>query len=381
MKVKNQKSKKFFLGFFIIALFFIACDQDPIFYRISKEVPPQDPKIAGSPSKMVKTPTTSNTDGSDGYDIYVANGKLWKFTNGGAWNEIPSPENAFDVAVVGADIYVLCWTDKNLGSTVYKLNGAAIPQNETYGIIQSIYGVGNVLYAGARKKDANESGILISDGVAAFSVHIYDSGELKGAVTDGTDPDHYFATTKAVYKGTTALRPIPENTFYAFTGIFANNNDSSSPIDTVIAVTSNGHILDVNSGTYYPSLGDDSTIGSFTGAIAYWHNSDNKKLLLLGVNNGEDNYGYYEIVINGTTPGLGTLLLPGENATYSVDDKDSYGQQLRKYVVTSLMQAPGSTETTQGNHPVLFASTKKNGLWSYRQREDKTGGVWNAEEK
>jgi hypothetical protein len=95
-------------------------------------------------------------------------------------------------------------------------------------------------------------------------------------------------------------------------------------------------------------------------------------LLLIGVKGAVYNLGYREAWVNGSD-GF-ALRSPGgstQDSSIRVEDKDKYSATLAKCAVNSLIQAD---DGSGGGWPVIFASTQKDGLWSYRNNE------WNAEE-
>jgi hypothetical protein len=346
----------------------LSCNQDPIFYLISKEVAPRDPTINGSPSKMVKTSGTTN------YDIYTANGKLWKFS-GNSWNTVSSPGSVFDVATVGDTLYIM--TLSGVTGTVYKRESGAwteIANDSGYEHLQSIWGCDNALFASSRSGSDDYAILQLVGG--NFTAIKTNTRDLTGvAYAGGT---YYFATSSnGVYTGTgggsvTVGGQIPGTTSMRITGIFAYKS-------TVIAVTLEGVVLDLSSS---PIKGYSKAY-SLSGSICLWQRKlgdTSSECLLLGVKGGSDNYGYYEMKINNGTIAWSGFSEPGDlKPDSSVDDQDTYRQQLKKHLVKSIMQAPATAEGSAVGLPVVFASTQKNGLWSYRKDSDNPAGVWNAE--
>ena len=70
---------------------------------------------------------------------------------------------------------------------------------------------------------------------------------------------------------------------------------------------------------------------------------------------------------------IGNYTEPGINAlsTVNTGDNEHYKSSIGKYPVNHIFQA---------NDGILFASTQKNGVFSYRQRGRNNDWQWNAEE-
>ena len=151
----------------------------------------------------------------------------------------------------------------------------------------------------------------------------------------------------------------------------------------------NGQTVAVDRGGYLYTVSDsglsslDTRAGyRATGALAVWSNPANpsNKLLLVGIqgSSGSSNYGYRELTLdgNGELPSSTTARLPGSCAPSSITDGNSgrYETTLGHRAVNYLHQATSSVDGGM----TLFASTVKDGLFSYRDRN----GVlqWNAEE-
>jgi hypothetical protein len=304
---------------------------------IADEVEPKEPLISGSPSKFVNS----------GGVIYVANGRLWMYTNN-IWSRVAdTPSNIYDIAAGGGGLYMLR-VDGN-DTAVYKLGGSKIENPTGYGLIQGLYSGGSDIVAGAKKKDSDEYAILGING-DTFSVKQLINSPLTGVA------DSYFATAiSGIYNGNTL---VPGSSGHSIAGIINANGK-------IIAVTGPGAILEVSgSGVVV----HEKNI-YFTGALALYSNRGTT-LLLLGVRNSVYDLGYREMKFDGNF----TLNIPGDTAPdSSVSDRDKYRATLAKCAVNSLIQA-GSTAGGGDGLPVVFASTQKDGVWAYRDNE------WNAEE-
>ncbi|MDR1148837.1 MAG: hypothetical protein LBK66_09420 [Spirochaetaceae bacterium] len=335
---------------FILLIFLSSCAQDPIFNMIANEIEPKDPKIKGSPSKLVRF--------ND--DIYTANGKLWKYSDSN-WSSIGAPSNIYDIAAGGNELYLLSVSGSN--TTVYKLGGGSIWNSTGYNMIQGLYSDGAKpdapVYAGAKRSssDSSDYAILKITG-DSFEFELAINSPLAGVA------DSYFATaTSGIYNRST-LTLITGSPVYSIAGII----DTKPATEGVIAVTGNGRILKVTANSIEEKTG---SYPSFTGALAIYKRDDmNTPFLLLGSKSGIYDLGYREMSLDGNF----VLSNPGDSIPYStVSDRDKYRSTLAKCAVNSLIQVPDSTGGPDGL-PIIFASTQKDGLWSYRNNE------WNAEE-
>jgi hypothetical protein len=336
-----------------------ACKQDPIFTMISSEVEPKAPLISGSPSKMVK---------DNNERIYVANGKLWSCAvKNGRWEQVGALSKIYSIAAGNDDVYLL--SVDNSDTSVHRLGGGVISNPTGYGMIQGLYSDGGenpgAIYAGAMSGDENYA-ILELTGGALTAIQSIGSPLAGVAQKDGIT---YFAT---------ARNGILRRDGSTFTAIGGSGYSIAGIINaggTIIAVTGNGTILKVDV-TAVTSAG---TGPDFTGGLTVYNGNETNgkvKLLLLGIKNDIYDMGYREIVLPASSGGNidFTLYVPGERASLStVSGRDRYEATLAKYSVNSLIQLSQESGGPDGL-PALFASTQKDGLWSYRNNE------WNAEE-
>ena len=338
-----------YTALFVSMFFAAACNQDPIFTMISNEVEPKDPLINGSPSKLVKT--------SDG-TIYVANGKLWKYSGG--WSQAGGPSNVYDIAATTDALYLLSVGDSSC--TVYKRDSTgditAISNNSGYGMIQGIYGSGDTLYAGGSNG---------SDGYALLKLSIdkltLTAIQSIGSPLTGVAGGYYATARNGIFRiDGNAL--VSSTSDYTIAGIIR--------IDAkIIAVSSGGTIFNITD----TSAALHGTDYNFTGALAEYTPTDSggRKLLLIGVKGSVYSLGYLETWIPDDGTGAFSLRSPGgttADSTIPISVQDKYSATLEKCAVNSLIQANNNSD----GWPVIFASTQKDGLWSYRN------GEWNAEE-
>jgi hypothetical protein len=316
---------------------------------ISNEVAPKDPLISGSPSKIAKVGTT----------LYTANSRLWQYDTTGRWSQVGGvPSKIYDIAADVSDLYMLSVNDS--ATSVHRLAGNVRISNSTgYSMIQGIYSDGSNIYAGAMS--GNNFAILEKNAANAFTVIKPISGPLNGAAKE-TSPGVkiYFAT---------ASDGVLCSSNGTFTTVRGTENRSIAGIinaeGRIIAVTGGGTIFEINVSTN--TAVSKGAGAELTGALAVYKHKDGNYLLLLGVKNDRYNMGYREITIPLIiTDPLGGVRDPGGYPS-TVSDKDKYSATLAKCAVNSLMQL-------NVNSPVIFASTQKDGLWSYRNDE------WNAEE-
>jgi hypothetical protein len=108
----------------------------------------------------------------------------------------------------------------------------------------------------------------------------------------------------------------------------------------------------------------------FSGAMALWPNST-PQLILLGLQRGSGSYGYGYRELKGNS-----LLEPGAEPPTSVEPSSQYTSAIGKHGVTAIYVLPGSD--AGDGRPIIFASTVKDGLWSYRSRDGKPH--WNGED-
>jgi hypothetical protein len=361
-------------------LLLFSCNQSPLFYNISKETPPKDPVIAGTPSKIVE----SSVSGAP--KLYVANGRVWEY-DGSTWKQTagqPSGDFKEVAATTGTGAALYALSVEGTGSTSTKLwknidgtTWTLVTNNTGYPILGGIFGASDTLFAGARNSDTSQAAVLYdSNGaleIALGTVVISDAvpGTLVGAVK--MSGSYYLAVCgKGVFTGNaansisaTAVSGTTD-TKYRLNGLIAVGNK-------VVAVGSGGYMLAGDSSNFSEVSGACDTSYPYTGALAVWTDPSNSanKLLLVGRRYSTYTNGYWEIPLDsGNLPsGAVTLKVPGSSSPTTVADKSTYEQSLGQKVLTALYQAPGGTLGT-----TLFASTLKDGLWAYRN------GTWNAEE-
>jgi len=390
--VKFMKKHKIYLLFIFAFIIPLCTCNDPVFFTISQEVKPIEPRIKGTPTNFVV------------YNgrMYVASGNtLYSYNKGTEkpyWSyETPPGGKILQLATTesapsGKYLYALCSTDYDIsGRTVikyYDKNNSSwaqvsgIPDN--YGRIHNIFEANCIIFfyatASTDRYDIFYTIFFIdSSGTVKrlFTQDPNDTGELCGAAWNGTS---YFLLTKnrGVYKidnlNTSTASLIESN--INFTGII-NLEDTNN---TIFLIARDGDAYTVNNSivTRSPFMNKLST-----GALAIWRENDSSSEWLL-LSGRQDSlrytvsfgytYGYLELAIN--TAGIaGGFAEPGRNLLSSVRQGGNprYQSTLGKQPVNHLFQVPSTIDPNM----TLFAATQKNGVWSYRER----GSLyqWNAE--
>jgi hypothetical protein len=366
--------KRYISGLFLLCIFFTACDQEPLFWDIAHEYPPIRPIIEGAPSRIVSLTKTNPV-------LYVNNRhNIWEFdtnTNDAVWHLFPRPpvDKIKTLATTVGYLFALDW-DGN----IRKWNGMAWsePLAGIFGKPEQIFGAGNYLFAGALTGTAGTSNgyciMAMEETNSVISKIKENTGLLFGADYNGSN---YFLATRGdgIYITGTPLSSLSTPAVGTFglsiAGLIAHNSH-------IVAVTTGRQIIyyDGSNFVHLTSTGFD-----FSGAMASWKNKNGDYLLLLGLQNssGSFGYGYRELVWDspGDTP---LIKVPGEPGVSSVEPGFQYTSAIGKYALTALFVLPVDIldSNDNENRPIVYASTVKDGLWSYRTR----GGIaqWNGED-
>ena len=366
-----------------VLILFTTC-YDPVFFRISQEVEPVEPLIKGSPTNIVAFKRA----------VYVASGNtLYQYTGTTLGSSEPKWYTArkFDnmrilqIASTGEFLYVLYYKDSTPNNkTIERMNELRVWETVSvdtgsYNNIQNIYSAYNTLFisaANVSNSTESYSFFYLSDEGADG---LLGSGEIRGAAYDGTN---YYICTKegGIYKTDASLMNSQEisKIDVIYMGII-NLEDSNK---TIAAITRDSelYILDKASGASQPS--GASFGGKYsTGALALWRDKDDptKRLLLAGrqdqlqyTTDSGYTYGYMELQLDAAGP-VGDFSEPGKNSITSDINNDQFKSTIGKYPVSYIFQTPIYIDSNMR----LFASTQKDGVWSYKTRN----GVpqWNAE--
>ena len=410
-------SKRFLSGVFglIAAVILLTACKDPVFYTISLEVEPIQPRIKGTPTNFVVYKVNNEkTKFLDEISMFVATStRLYRYKNG-KWDRsaVPSPGGKITaLAAAGEYLYALCFEDRNSPSSavVKRYDGGewiTIRGSKAgFSRISTIYAAGDTLFVGAenRKTPFPEAIIFYVDDDTEQLVPMIRTGQralLCGAAFDGTD---YYLCTEGrtlsddekyggIYKVNAPSRDLtPSDHLIDGTAGFEFAGMISIKSNMIAAITRGGNLYLIENGVFLRSW-FASFSGSFftTGALAIYENMEGNKLLLAGrqnqpqygINSGYT-YGYLELLLDNSGFPISNFREPGTGfppTSIAGSSNERFTSTIGKEPVNHLFQAPVEVEPPKPNNPVnrtMFASTVKNGVWSYR---DRTGGYqWNAE--
>jgi len=396
--------KKYKMVCFFTALTFFLCTcNDPVFYAISQEVKPIEPRIKGVPTNFVV------------YDgrMYVASGiNLFSYNKGEEpdkpyWDNETQPGGVIlQIASTGDNLYALCATDKNNnGKTVIKCfdkNNSSWTQmdgiHDDYEKIHNIFAADNILFILVTYLNTGDNiqyAILYIDNAGEPKIlktvnpDIQNNmGNISGAVCSEKNGKkiYYLSTIRGgVYRidnfdeGAALLKyqnTDGKDIDVTFTGII-NLKDNGG---IVLLIARNGDIYTVDNSI--KKIENISLGNMSTGMLAIWIDPiTGNSLLLAGRQDSFTysisygyKYGYMELELdsNGIKTGAG-FVEPGKNLPSTLVEYERYQSTIGKQPVNYIFQAPSSIDSNM----TLFASTQKNGVWSYRNRQ----GIfqWNAE--
>jgi hypothetical protein len=401
----NYMEKRNLLFLFTVVFFILSACNDPIFFTISQEVEPKDPRIEGSPSNFA---VFNNA-------MYVASGtRLYRYIeldDAWIWQNAPAPGGRIlQVASTNSFLYALCLDGSNMtvkrtgntgeswetmrGETAFDFNGVSTDYNR----FQYIFAAGDVLFIGAFSSNnyavlyidendpENEIKILkLSEPTETQQIVL---GEISGAVKTGTS--YYISTRRrGIFKidnpadGAILLDDIEGNETETVNISFTSIINLGDTAGTIALMARNGQLYTLSEDILTRKDGIELKIGSHTflstGALTIWVDSEDsdRRLLLAGRQDRLDYsvtsgfaYGYLEVELDNNGIKEGALFRePGSTSVSSVTDNDRFKSTIGRHPVNHIFQAPDG---------ILFASTQRNGVWSYRERE--TGWQWNAEE-
>ena len=369
--------KAIFIVCLLVCALAISCDQEPLFWEIAHEYPPIKPRIKGAPTKIVKANSK----------LYISNGaRVWEYENPTiGWKTFtPAPENrTIDLAAVNNDLYAL---DDKGNIRKYDLGGTwNLLALGDVGKIEKIFGVGNYLFASTRiGSPGTKTGynILVIDSSDAIIGNKPDTALLMGVVEVsgifylGTLGDGLYS-----WNGSTLTGPIPD---------FPDTILGLAEASSILYISTSRSILSWN-GAGGPTQITGTANNIYTGAIAIWKDPSpgvSEFLLLVGIKNSNttNNYGYREIVLDSSGVPVSVsgsvLRIPGNNDTThptSVERSSEYISAIGKLVINFLWVVDSSLVDSGDNEtrPLIFASTAKDGLWSYKVRDGEP--QWNGE--
>jgi hypothetical protein len=382
----NMKLFRFLLiPLILLCLLPLSCNQDSIFYDISNEPEPKDPLIPGSPTSMVLVRNRLYVGTRMGNRIFCFSGT----TGSSGWSVIPLPSGSLgDLATDGNDLFVLFFpTGEPLkSSAVRRYNLSTGTWDMYYTLsgysIQTLFGVDGKIFAGGQyySNHMNFALFYLEPNSNSLNAIKHETSLLIG-VAQNAEGAIYLATAGSgiftFNEETLDTSPVPNIAETNLNGII---NVGGS----IVAVSANGNVyIDNGGGFSYVTIRVN-----FTGGMCVWLDRRNQwkpSLLLMGIR-GEGtslNHGYREMVLNNGKPTF-NIRFPGDELPTSVTSKAKYEASIGTHPVLSILQLPDAADGGPLHYsnfainsewePPIFASTSKNGLWSYKN------GEWNAEE-
>ena len=348
----------------------ISCDQEPLFWDVAREYPPIEPDIDGHPSKIVRLGTS----------LYVSNRDyVWVYdTTAGnpIWVKMPLQPSGktIDLAVASSALYAL---DQN--GTILKGDGTTwsgpINTHSSFansGRILCIYTGGSYLFAGALTGDPSK--------VNDYVIHVINSSDqiintalqtgLLMGVADYSGSSYLGTLGKGMYSSSGGSTPSPFSGFESYIVGLASGSRLYAVTRRIV------QFYDGSSVTSHSSTGGYT----YTGGISVWtHSTGDLLLVSLQRSSGSYGYGYREILIDPSGNLIGGLKVPGDSAPSSVEIGSQHISAIGKHAVNYLHVVASSDSEDDNNRPIIFASTAKNGLWSYRTRKGEA--QWNGEDK
>jgi len=364
----NQMTKTFKFNrflFLLLVIFALGSCNDSIFHMISLAEKMVDPLIKGSPTNFaVLNDVMYVASGSNLYGYYIEGDKsIWNtnFTNPGG--------RIVQLAATTSELYALCLVGTNINGVIkYKADPTSAGDWTTLEGINahSIHALGNDLFYSFRTDNTYK---IFKLGTTDPIIENADY-ELQG-VTDN------FLCAGRIYTNT-----IPANIHNA-----ALPTDFMGIIDLGtynVAITRNGNLYNINTGEIIPGadFGNFSNNTRATGVLAIaLDTTKTVNLLLAGrqdINYSTSSgftYGYAEIELDGSGIIEGSKFVrPGTATISTVSNGDRYISTIGRNPLSHIIQAPAGVDPER----TLFASTQRNGVWSYEYRDHLKDFSWNA---
>jgi len=385
-----------FISLFLSLLFsfFISCN-DPVFYTIFQEEEQLEPLISGSPTNFVFFKGR----------LYVASGTdIWSYKSLNPnerkreyWTSAVPGGRILQIAVMEDNyIFALC---EEAGRNVLKRSSDGrnwvkmeMPweNDPQFKDLQSIHAAGNKLF-------------LCAGVIGAFEIYDYDdlttplqrpqNRIINGVVFNGSR--HFISTKHLIDENSGNIYIFESDTLRSiasgpFVGIICTENSSGFP-SRIYAISRNSTLFEVrqNEEGEYSVVSRGVSMGRrlATGTLAVWTDKNNpsNKLLLAGRQDEMKNtvnyvHGYMEIVLDSEGNILGNFREPGSNtaefSSIKQGDNRRYLSTIGLHPVSHIIQVPSYIDSNM----VIFASTQKNGVWSYRDRNFNGDWLWNAED-
>jgi hypothetical protein len=391
--IRTGKSKKRFslwlsvIHLTFLVFFILSCGQDSIFFDISNEPEPKTPLISGTPTSMALVRNM----------LFVGSrmsNRIFQYGSAGGniqWSSVPSPRGPVsDLATDGEHLYALVFPggDPLTSSVIQRFHIDTNTWNAEFTMseysIQTLFGVEGKVFAGAALRSDLQNYAILHIDRSTFSMEIVKSNTslLTGVASDAAGNIYLATAGRGIYifsNDAVATSPVEGTEQANITGIIGT-------VGSVVAVSSNGNIYYLRSPGVFTSYPGGFI---FTGAMSLWVDRENgwaPSLLLVGIRSRGMStvHGYREMVLD--RDGFPTLpiTIPGDGSPTSVRNRARYTASIGQYPVEAILQIPDisrggpldySAFTSDPDwEPPIFASTSRNGLWSYRN------GTWNAEE-
>ncbi|MCL2411940.1 MAG: hypothetical protein FWC97_09900 [Treponema sp.] len=403
MKFKGLKILYIVLIFALAFTAFNSCN-DPVFYRISEEIPLVPPLIRGSPSNFA---LFEDPHGSTNYYTYVATGRnLFRFREN-YWAEMTGnmalPNHITGVIQLAATddyLYALCFRETSTaiirelwrydGTNWTQITGTIAPYTE----MQTIFSANNRLFIGAHRNGTVPDPDNHNRPVLYHAILYVNNNNIE--LTNITEIRSLLRG--AAFDGTNIFLCTGSNIFVRNSSGGGSNSDISGdisnfqgiialPDDTVVAITLDGRLFEVDStGIVSAPTGTGNApwpITSFgdgrsaTGALAIWQDDPDPNTptteyrLLVGRRDirattmSGHTFGYVELELSNTGG-----IAAGENS-FETPDVHAFSNTIGAIIVNHLFQPPCGSR--------ILASTQRRGVWSYRHRAGDSHRVWNAE--
>jgi len=383
-----MNQKKVILILFIITsllFIFVTCNDD-IFYTISLETPILEPMIKGSPTNFVLFPNA--VDNAD-TKMYVASGRTLYNYKDNKWEKETLDKHIIQIAATENYLYALCFKDTDK-AVVREVKRRSVTEPWAEVVIDAdnydfhtIYAAGQTIYIGAQKSKTNEFAVIsITESGVSNIVYENENALLVGAAYNGST---YLCTRRGILIDGT-MNSVLNQTFVGIINL---------PDNSIVAMSRSGNLYEVTTEIVTPAKTSFGDTRQATSAIAVWEDKldTSKKLLLIG--RGDLGYsptsgfthGYVELMLNET----GGLILNANNLSYPFREPGPYDKDRDKDFPTQVVHSTVDNfrryasslginplnHLFQASDGIIFASTQRNGVWSYRDRNGTP--QWNAE--
>jgi hypothetical protein len=389
--------------FYIFIIFILSACNDSVFYAISQEVKPIEPRIKGVPTNFALM---------DGRMYVAAGNTLYSYNDDKPyWKTETSPGgNILQLASLGGYLYALCSTDQNIDRQIVlrcfdKGNWRQIEVPFEFNKLQNIFSAGDALFLLATARNTTIIDVFytifyinLSNPITVnkflFTNTDNDAGELSGAAYNNANGAYYLSTkNKGVYK---------INSFNEDAKLIKYQNSNNEEINinfmgiinledknnTVFLIARNGEAYTIDDSI--KKIENVSMRKLATGSLAIYREpplpgtapSENPKMLLLSGRQDSltfsstygYSYGYMELELdeNGIKDGS-NFIEPGINNFSTLTNNERYQSTIGKQPVNYILQVPYEIDKNM----ILFASTQKSGVWSFRERDNTF--QWNAE--